>query len=539
MVDNYYSNHWKACTEELTKKSIFTSQEADSLKSMINSPDKENLVLAQELLRLKISEAMLKGLNVGQKDAFLKIAAFLQDPGTYSAVVLKGYAGTGKTYLIRRILEYISLTDVNKKIAVTAPTNKAVYVLAKKNAAFNKSAMVFENYIPPSSKITYSTIHKLLNLKEEISDTGVQSFVSANNKNVDILAYQYLFVDETSMLDDILFHNIIKFKDKLRIIFMGDPAQIPPINREHCTPFRENSTFDFLKLELTEIMRQQNNHPIIRQSFVIRENLSKRNPIEKYETELNNEHNGIIHINGKTHRSLVRHVIEKFFKDPGYERNTDFVKIIAWRNQTVDYLNTVTRQVLYGKDVEKFVIGDKLVANKALFTVTLNRGIFIDPIYTLKANTSDEFVIKKIDIVEKTFRETVNGTVNYSFKGKFWALDVKRTTDSVNDGFLTNITLFIIHEDSKEEYDALIKKAKTEAKIHSKSNYWIAYYNILKWSDDISYNYAITAHKSQGSTYMNVLLIEEDLNFNPKIVERNRIKYTAYTRATDKLYLLI
>jgi ATP-dependent exoDNAse (exonuclease V) alpha subunit len=61
---------------------------------------------------------------------------------------------------------------------------------------------------------------------------------------------------------------------------------------------------------------------------------------------------------------------------------------------------------------------------------------------------------------------------------------------------------------------------------------------MLKWSDNVMHNYAITAHKAQGSTYENVILIEEDLDRNKKIVERNRIKYTAYTRAKNKLFIL-
>lgn len=42
----------------------------------------------------------------------------------------------------------------------------------------------------------------------------------------------------------------------------------------------------------------------------------------------------------------------------------------------------------------------------------------------------------------------------------------------------------------------------------------------------------------QGSTYKNVLILEDDINCNKKTVERNRIKYTVYTRASDKLFIL-
>ena len=67
---------------------------------------------------------------------------------------------------------------------------------------------------------------------------------------------------------------------------------------------------------------------------------------------------------------------------------------------------------------------------------------------------------------------------------------------------------------------------------------WVTYFNILKWNAEVGYNYAITAHKSQGSTYTHVILIEEDMEGNKRTVERNRIKYTAYSRPTNKLFIL-
>ena len=45
-------------------------------------------------------------------------------------------------------------------------------------------------------------------------------------------------------------------------------------------------------------------------------------------------------------------------------------------------------------------------------------------------------------------------------------------------------------------------------------------------------------HKSQGSTYENVILMEEDVIRNKKITERNRLLYTAYTRASNRVYTL-
>jgi ATP-dependent exoDNAse (exonuclease V) alpha subunit len=67
---------------------------------------------------------------------------------------------------------------------------------------------------------------------------------------------------------------------------------------------------------------------------------------------------------------------------------------------------------------------------------------------------------------------------------------------------------------------------------------WIKYYEFMRRYADVIYGYSITCHKSQGSTYTNAFVLEDDIDMNLNVVERNRIKYTAYTRASKKLYVL-
>lgn len=533
MVNDYYKNNWKLRTSELGDKNILKESQVESLQKMIDSPDEENFVLAEELIRLKISERLVEGLNVGQVNAFVNIIDFFRE-SEEDAVVLKGYAGTGKTFLVKRVIEYITTVYPNRKIAITAPTNKAVHVLNKNSPFIDKSA-VFEEYNEPKNNIVFSTIHKLLGLKEEISATGEQTFVTG--KQIDLTKYSYLIVDEVSMLNDDLFKELMKFKDVISFIFMGDPAQIPPINKEHCLPFMTTSEFNFRKIELTEIMRQKGEHPIVEASMIIRENLSSVNPLGDLNklTKLNAEDKGIIRINSVTERSKVREVIKEYFTSPQFADNSDYIKIIAWKNKTVTFLNDVVRDTIYGDEKKEWNVGDLIVANKALFSKEESRwGIE----YKIKANTSDEFVINSIEKVYREFKnEHFKSSPKINFEGWFWKLNVKLQTES-SDTF-SNLSLYVIHPMSFDEYEELAKEMKKLAKTSYNPDFWVMYFNILKWSDDITYNYAITAHKSQGSTYENIIFIEEDLNHNKKIVERNRIKYTAYTRAKNKMYVLI
>ena len=534
MVKNYYSNSWNKRTQELKNIGVINDEEKKSLHQLIDSPDKENEFLAKELIRLKIADALVQGLNSGQTEAFIQIVDYLRNPQCDGAV-LKGYAGSGKTFLIKKVIEYIRTAYPARKIAVTAPTNKAVHVLSRNNSFAHKSA-IFEDFKEPESKIVYSTIHKLLGLKENISDSGVQSFVAEKKKDSDLTKYSYLIVDEVSMLNDEILMDLMEYKNDIRFIFMGDPCQIPPVNKEHCLPFMDDCPFDFLKLELTEIMRQKGDNPIIDYSMTIRNNLIKPHPISQLKTIVTSDGkgDGVIYINGKTQRSRVRQLIEIYYKDANYIDNADFIKVIAWRNKTVAYLNNVIKEVIYGDQKRRFNIGDKLVANKPLFNREKWKGkmMFGGWNYTIKSNTSDEFVVEKIDIITMTFSEQHRSSPRVNFDGKFYKLSCKRTAGN------QIITLYVIHEDSEKEYQETLRDLKTAAIDSRQQDTWIMYYNAMKWSDNITHNYAITAHKSQGSTYDNVILIEEDLNHNERIVERNRIKYTAYTRASKRLYIL-
>jgi hypothetical protein len=98
-------------------------------------------------------------------------------------------------------------------------------------------------------------------------------------------------------------------------------------------------------------------------------------------------------------------------------------------------------------------------------------------------------------------------------------------------------TIYVVHEESLKEYNDLIKTSHAKAVKYKEAKLWVNHYNMKKWSSSVSYNYAISAHKSQGSTYNNALLMEDDMDLNGKIVERNRIKYTSYTRASEKLFI--
>ncbi len=146
-------------------------------------------------------------------------------------------------------------------------------------------------------------------------------------------------------------------------------------------------------------------------------------------------------------------------------------------------------------------------------------------------NTNDEFTVENFKIKKDRVRiEGEDGELKYYEAGV-----------SFFDDDDTEVIYYIdiLHEDSESYFHVLANKLKkTAIETRGKNKSWIKYYDFLRRYADVSYAYAITAHKSQGSTYETAFVLEDDIDVNPNVVERNRIKYTAYTRSSKKLYVV-
>lgn len=446
-----------------------------------------------------------KTLNEGQNKAFELMRDFIED-NSDAMFVLKGYAGTGKTYLVKTLIRYIHTKHKKFHIAITAPTNKAVRVVRKASGISDW-------------RINFNTIHKLLGLKESFEKDGTIKFVPKQPIQNNITQYDILIVDETSMLDDSLFQEIKKHAKKVKIIFLGDPMQIPPVGKQDCLPFKEESVSQYnLKVfELTEIMRQAVGNPIVEYAYQVRINSHKNFPIDKLDTCMLDNGHGVIRADKPSMRTLLnQHFNTGLFKD-----NPDYAKVIAWRNVTVDKVNFIIRELLYGDMIDRIVIGEKLIANSPV----------IDKTDVILFSTSDEFAVKSFDIQTDKFQ-----TIRTWIKLKYYWTEVEYLDI---DGNTTLKKIMILHEDSFEEFNKSANEYKEYA-ISEGGMYgtWRRYYDWIRAFADVKYNYAISAHKSQGSSYTNVFILEDDIDLNKNLVERNRIKYTAYSRPTDKLFIL-
>jgi exodeoxyribonuclease-5 len=383
-------------------------------------------------------------------------------------------------------------------------------------------------------RVSFQTIHKMLGLTERITKEGVQEFVNQGDFQPKIKTVKLLIIDEVSMLNDDLFQEVLKYRDRIKIICMGDPAQIPPVGKPDCIPFREElaAGYRIKTLNLKQIMRQKKDNAIIESSVAIRSELGRaKNPVEPV-TKLNEKGEGIefLNLNIPETRKGFSEILRRYFVTDEFKKDSEYAKIIAWRNKTVATMNDVIRKVIYGDEAlgSKILVGEKLIANNPIIQGE-----------SIVLNTNDEFSVDSFTIGSDDLRYHISDQPDaepFSITLKYYETVVSYLDD---EDETVRVNIQILHEDSEEDFKKLANILKLRAiEKKGKDKSWLVYYNFLRKYADVNFAYAISAHKSQGSTYNTTFVLEDDINQNFNIIEKNRILYTSYTRASRKLYVL-
>lgn len=427
-------------------------------------------------------------LTPHQTDAFNRIINFIK--GGEKRVLLKGSAGTGKTFLVKELADFIvrdwsiNPNYNNGEVYVTAPTNKALSILQGKI----------------TSKVEFKTIHSALKMKMYTdAKSGQRKFIkpksSYNNKNPFEHA-KACFVDECSMLNS----EFIGGNEKVTvpylqdytfpIIFTGDSAQLNPVLEEFSPVFHQG----YPEVELTEIIRQGKGNPIIE--------LSRDIDLIYFKKPKVIEGKGYVYSNNK--QSLIDNLAEV--------NGTDDLKYLAYTNNDIDSMNQLVRERRYGnpKRIEK---DETIVFNSPYGNFFTNKEVKVESV---------EVIIDDISVPkEKTRYE--NGlpiTDIDSIKIKYY-----RINDAIN----------VIHEHSDDVFKAISTTLKENCNRHGWN--WNGYFFFVEQFADIKYNHAITIHKSQGSTYKESILNIGNIAFNKNAAEKQRLLYTGITRASNLVIL--
>lgn len=450
-------------------------------------------------------------LTVEQKFAYNEIYNFLNDSFS-NFFVLEGYAGTGKTYLSAKLILQLA---TNYKLVISAATHKAVSVISKE---INSGA---------NPNLKFSTTHSALGLKEHIDGFGNITFVTDKMNPSKLGEYNILFVDEASMINKFLFDHILPYTTTLKVIFIGDPAQIPPVNDIDSYIFMEQtrSKYNIKSAKLSSIVRQSLDNPIIKNTFLIRENLLNKDTLSKLKEEVSNNI-GITIFEKNSDDDNLLILIDKLFNSPAFENNSDYSKIIAWRNETVNVYNNLIRYMIYGENsTSKILKNEKLIADGPIMDENSH-------VPTILFNTNEEIIIKSYEI-QFEFINLGHTKVYY----------YNALAESIRLDKVIRKNIKILHENSEKEFNAylnlLMQNAKLEKQGSEKARTeWMKYYLYKNKYANIKYSYCITSHKSQGSTYDNAVIMGWDIASNLNVEERNRILYTACSRPKYNLYLV-
>lgn len=484
----------------------------------------QNFIIPDNVVKRPVKKPDFDSLKEGQKKAVSAILDYLVGANTqeHKAMLLQGYAGTGKTFVNSFIVEYLltkgdssldfdAVFNSSYKIAVTAPTNKAVKVCER-----------MAEYEHPDVK--YMTIHKLLGLKEKINPVnGKITFEKEWGKESELSNYDLLIIDETSMVPDDLFLMIYADIEVARgkLLMIGDGFQIPPVGKDDCIPFKPSKQKE-LKIGvaiLDEIVRQTNGSPIIELATAIRERQPGALDIR---TSVFSEY-GNLYFLPKIQKEQLYQICDNYFNNEFFKAYPDYMKVIAYRNDTVNAINAKVRNIIYGEGVlPKIKIGEKLVADAP---ITYHGGDKV--LYT----TNDEFEVVDFKIESRLTYKSKDVEINCKY------YDV--TTKNINGDL---ITIAIIHESEEPTLNAITKMLKDRALSVQDPGIrkwaWKTFFEVDRHFAKVKYNYAITGHKSQGSSFQNCMVLMWDIMQNFKKLEAERILYVALTRPRHNLCII-
>ena len=436
------------------------------------------------------------------------ISNFLVSPQSHTLLLIKGYAGTGKTSLLGATVK--ALNELKQRTILMAPTGRA--------------AKVFSEYAGQKA----FTIHKRIYRQKKFSNEFTGFSLAENlHKNTLFIVDEASMISNTptgnhsfgsgSLLDDLV--QYIYSGEHCKLILMGDTAQLPPVLQSESPALNA----DFLcgyqlhieEIHLSEVVRQGENSGILYNATRIRESLRKKQ-INNFPKLYLSRFSDIKKISGE---ELIEEISSAYSSDG---INETMVICRSNKRATV-YNNGIRNRILYHE--EEISSGDRLMVVKNNYFWTSKKEDQADFI----ANGEIVEVLRARRTYEMYGFRFCDVTVR--FQDYELELDIRILLDTLqsespslpkelNDKLFFNIMEDYIDEKTKTEK---IKKIKVDP-----------YYNAVQ----VKYAYAVTCHKAQGGQWKNIFL---DIGYMTEEMlgeDFYRWLYTAITRATHQLYLI-
>lgn len=454
-------------------------------------------------LTFRIRSAFGHEPTLEQQHAISVFAAFMTDRLEHAAMVLRGSAGTGKTTLAAAVVR--ALTALGQRLVLLAPTGRAakVFSLYAGHAAF--------------------TIHRRIYRQKSMEGGFDLNFNAARDT--------LFIVDEASMIangDTPLLDDLIRFvynERNCRLMLIGDRAQLPPVGEEE-SPALSGAVLRQYGLhvhecDLNEVLRQSQDSGILFNATRIRSKMqearSKRQEAGSWNITLPK-----VRFGGFTDVRLVPgdELIETLATS--YSRvGMDETMVVTRSNKRANIFNQGIRNTVLDRE-------DELCSGDLLMVVKNNY-------YWLK---NDSFIANGDRAVVRRVRN-VQSLYGFRFA------DVTMTFPDNDDMELTATVLLdtltaeapaLTREQQEQLYNGVmadyadvplkrdrLKKLKEDR-----------FYNALQ----VKFAYAATCHKAQGGQWAHVYVDQGYMTDDMLNADYLRWLYTAFTRATETLYLV-
>ena len=306
-------------------------------------------------------------LTKQQQEVFERVKDFLESDA--SVFILKGYAGTGKTTMVKYIADYIMQSRI---VTLMAPTGRAARVLGKKTG-YNASTIhraIYEkaNIVTKKVDDVAESEFKLHFPIKLISDTIVAVVDEASMLCSRTMEHELFRFGTDNLMNDLLTFVRPSFGGKL--IIVGDPAQLPPVGEEVSkalnATFFEEKGLKVMEAELNEVLRQTGDSVILKNATEIRNLLGsdKRNRMVFEEKKDDVE-------------SLSAHqLLEQYMYERKQSGKNDSV-VICYSNQSAADYNKAIRRQLYGENNQELQEGDILMVVKNNYRLDRMNGEFV------------------------------------------------------------------------------------------------------------------------------------------------------------------
>jgi hypothetical protein len=472
-----------------------------------------------------------ENLTPSQDNAVHSIQAFLKDPNS-ECFVLRGYAGTGKTFLLGGLVKYLQINA--REAVLMAPTGRAARVISERHGisanTVHRSIYYLDKlkeYRPDDDPVTYKFYYEL---KVNENDQGTIFIVDEASMISNIYSEQeFIRFGSGKLLSDLFSYLGFDGNDeRKKIIFIGDDAQLPPVGMSDSpaldpTYLEKEYHVNINQATLTDVVRQREGESILNNAT----NLRKMIAVNKYpafEFEVDNQ---------TTFQARREGVISNYSSDdPNLVEPTQI--IVAYSNaQAADY-NTAIRSKLFPGENE-ITDGDRLIVVKNSYNheIDLMNGQMgvvsnVDP-FTETRNIplgNDKHGKKKHALL--TFRGVVASFI-----------DIKGSKHDIKCRIVENLLYSkeraLTSNESKALYidfcmrNPSLKPGSAIFKHELKSD---EYFNALQ----VKFAYALTCHKAQGGEWNRVTVDFYGRNNLSK--DNFRWCYTAITRAKKHLYAI-